>query len=108
MKEKGVTPTGLSEEGYQQALHNYAYQIEQLARQLENMPGHVLENLFSFLSRGPVFDQLSEQVEQLDTIIEVIAETYGYDEAKVDRDVQEYINVSIERLAMDMLSKPEE
>lgn len=95
------TPNGMNKEGYQQAIENYAYQIEQLAHQLEAAPGELGEKLADFLGRGPLFETMADQIETLDNIVVVIADTYGYSEDQVEKDTQQILE---ERTALAFLN----
>lgn len=89
MKEKGRTPSGMSEAGYIQALENFVYYINQIAKQVAAMPGNDLEKVASLIGRGDVYLQLKEQIDTLDAIVPTIAETYGYTEKQVENDITE-------------------
>jgi hypothetical protein len=89
MIEKGRTPNGMSETGYIQALENFVYFANKLAKDIEAVPGDPFEKITSLMSRGEVFEQFKETIETLDSTVPVIAETYGYTEKQVEEHIKE-------------------
>jgi hypothetical protein len=92
MNEKGRTPNGMSEAGYQQALENVIYAVHQITRQVEQIPGEPLEKVMSLIGKGDVYQQVEHLVTKLDDIIAVIVDTYGYTEEEVEQHIEEKYN----------------
>lgn len=95
MIEKGMTPSGLSQKGYFQALENFVYVSNQLAHQINALPGNPMDNLVSFMSRGEVYEQFEHTIKSLDETFKVIAEEYGYTEEQVEKDLTEHFELHL-------------
>jgi len=103
MKEKGTTPSGMSEAGYHQALENFVYFSNKLAKQIAALPGDPMEKVMSMMARGDVYQEFKEQFDQLDRAAQVIAETYGYTEKEVEQHLEEHFQLHIGDFIMESL-----
>jgi hypothetical protein len=103
MEEKDTTPSGLSKAGYIQALDNYVYHTNQIAKELENMPGDPIANMLNMMGRGEVFDHFEDRITQMDAIANTIAETYGYTTEELERDMEERFEAHLGEFMLESL-----
>lgn len=74
--------------GYRQALENYIYHVEGLSKRLEeHSPDDPFAAIAEFMGRGPIFQEMEEEITKLDKIFEVIGTTYGKTPAELDADI---------------------
>lgn len=107
MKEKGTTPNGMSEAGYIQALENYVFFTNQLAKDIAAEPGDDIEKVMSIMARGDVWDAFGDRFMNLDALVPAIADTYGYTEQQVDADLNKHFGEHAMEMLMEQLFIPE-